>query len=80
MAQDSFGLWIWMTRRQSSTSTGRTGNTLSTKEDIMSKIPSVLIGGDTILRENPPSFPVQDGNETREIPAVIVSVPLPTVS
>ncbi len=48
------------------------------EEDIISSIPTVLIGGDTLLRENPPSYPVQDGNEAREIPAVIVSVPLPT--
>jgi len=48
------------------------------EEDIISKIPTVLIGGDTILRENPPSYPVHDGREERETPAVIVSVPLPT--
>jgi hypothetical protein len=47
------------------------------EEDIISKIPTVLIGGDTILRENPPSYPVQDGREPRDTPAVIVSVPLP---
>ena len=48
------------------------------EEDIISLIPTVLIGGDTILRENPPSYPVQDAQEAREIPAVMVTVPLPT--
>jgi hypothetical protein len=50
------------------------------EEDIISKLPTVLIGADTILRENPPSYPVQDGRESRETPAVIVPVPLPTAS
>jgi hypothetical protein len=48
------------------------------EEDIISKLPSVLIGGDTILRDNPPSYPVQDGREARDTPAVMVTVPLPT--
>ena len=48
------------------------------EEDIISKISSVLIGADTILRENPHSYPVQDGRESRDTPAVIVFVPLPT--
>lgn len=50
------------------------------EEDILSKLSSVLIGADTILRDNPLSYPVQDGREAREIPAVIVPVPLPTSS
>jgi hypothetical protein len=48
------------------------------EEDIMSRIPSVVIGADTILRDNPISFPVQDGQNAREIPAVAVTVALPT--
>jgi len=50
------------------------------EEDIISKLSSVLIGGDTILRENPPSYPVQDGRESRDTPAVMVTVPLPTAT
>ena len=38
----------------------------------------VLIGGDTILRDNPPSYPVQNGPDVRDTPAIVVSVPLPT--
>jgi hypothetical protein len=49
------------------------------EEDIMSKIPSVFIGGDTILRDNPVSYPIQDGHgEQREIPAITVTIPVPT--
>jgi hypothetical protein len=47
------------------------------EEDIISLIPTVLIGGDTILRENPPSYPVQNGSTERDTPAVIVTIPLP---
>lgn len=47
------------------------------EEDIISKVPTVLIGADTILRENPPSYPVQEGREARETPAVLISVPVP---
>jgi hypothetical protein len=48
------------------------------EEDIISKLPSVFIGGDTILRDNPISYPIQDGRgEQREIPAVIVTIPVP---
>ncbi len=49
------------------------------EEDIISKLPSVFIGGDTILRDNPVSYPVQDGRgEQREIPAITVTIPVPT--
>ena len=48
------------------------------EEEIMSKIPSVFIGGDTILRDNPVSYPVQDGQNERDTPAVTVTVALPT--
>ena len=47
------------------------------EEDIMSKFSTVLIGADSILRENPPSFPVQNGRDATEVLAVIVPVPLP---
>lgn len=51
------------------------------EEDIISKIPSVFIGGDTILRDNPVSYPVQDGRgEQREIPAITVTIPVPTAA
>lgn len=49
------------------------------EEDIMSKLPSVFIGGDTVLRDNPVSYPVQDGQrEPREIPAINITIPVPT--
>jgi len=50
------------------------------EEDIISTIPTVLIGGDTILRENPISYPVQNGPDVRDTPAITVSVPLPTLA
>ena len=48
------------------------------EEDIMSKLSSVFIGGDTILRDNPISFPVKDGRTEQDTPAITVTVPLPT--
>ena len=36
-----------------------------------------MIGGETLLRDNPICFLVQNGRETVEIPAVTVSVALP---
>lgn len=47
------------------------------EEDIIAHIPSTVIGGDTLLRDNPVCFPVQNGRETVEIPAVTVNVALP---
>jgi hypothetical protein len=48
------------------------------EEEIISKLPSVFIGGDTILRDNAVSYPVQDGRgEQREIPAITVTIPVP---
>jgi hypothetical protein len=51
------------------------------ENDIVSLIPSVLIGRDTLLRDNPVCFPVQNGKEVVEIPAVSVNivVPAPTL-
>ncbi len=48
------------------------------EEEIMSKIPSVYIGGDTILRDNPVSYPVQDGQTgLTDTPAVSVTIAVP---
>jgi hypothetical protein len=47
------------------------------EEDIIAHIPSTVIGGDTLLRDNPICFLVHNGRETVEIPAVTVSVALP---
>lgn len=47
------------------------------ERDITSLMGSVLIGRDTLLRDNPICFPIQNGLEITEIPAVSVSVPLP---
>jgi len=38
---------------------------------------SVLIGRETLLRDNPVCFPVQNGREVQEIPAVTLSIALP---
>jgi hypothetical protein len=49
------------------------------EEDIVAAIPSVVLGGDTLLRDNPISFPVHDGKvglvETPAV-SVIISVPV----
>lgn len=45
--------------------------------EISCLIPSVLIGRDTLLRDNPICFPIQNGKEIVEIPAVAVSIALP---
>ena len=48
------------------------------EEDIRCLIPSVVIGADTLLRDNPICFPVQNGGgEPVELPAVTVLVALP---
>ena len=50
------------------------------EEDIISKLPSTLIGADTLLRDNPISYPVQDGSgEPRDIPAVTITIAVPTL-
>lgn len=49
------------------------------EEDIISALPSVFIGADTILRDNPISYPVQDGKRGLwDIPAVTVTIAVPT--
>jgi hypothetical protein len=45
--------------------------------EISCLISSVLIGRDTLLRENPICYPVQNGREVVEIPALTVSIALP---
>lgn len=48
------------------------------EEDIISSIPSTVIGGDTLLRDNPISFPVQDGKiGLVERPAITVAIAAP---
>jgi hypothetical protein len=49
------------------------------EEDIISAIPSTVIGGDTILRDNPVSFPVQDLVRGEwDTPAATITVAVPT--
>jgi len=48
------------------------------EEDIVAALPSVVIGADTILRDNPISFPVHDARGARDIPAVTVTIAVPT--
>jgi hypothetical protein len=48
------------------------------EEDIIASIPSTVIGGDTLLRDNPVCFPVQDGKAGLvERPAIVVTVASP---
>ena len=48
------------------------------EEDIIGAIPSTVIGGDTILRDNPVSFPVQDGEHGEwDTPAATITVAVP---
>ena len=49
------------------------------EEDIISIIPSVVIGADTILRDNPITFPVQNGQAgLTETPAALVTIAVPS--
>ena len=45
--------------------------------DIFCGLPSVFIGRETLLRENPVSFPVRNRNGLSEVPAAMISVALP---
>ena len=48
------------------------------EEDIIALLPSVVIGAETILRDNPISYPVQDGKRGLwDTPAFTVTVPVP---
>jgi hypothetical protein len=51
------------------------------EEDIMSLIPSTVIGAETLLRDNPISYPVHDARTgERDTPAINVSVAIPSPS
>ncbi len=45
--------------------------------DILCIIPNTVIGGETLLRDNPVCYPVRDMHGEREIPAVEVTIPFP---
>jgi hypothetical protein len=45
--------------------------------DVLCIIPSTVIGGETLLRDNPVCYPVRDMHGEREIPAVEVTIPFP---
>lgn len=47
------------------------------EEDIISRLPSVLIGSDAVLRDNPVSYPVQDGRTESDSPALTVTISVP---
>jgi hypothetical protein len=47
------------------------------EREISCLIPDVLIGRDTLLRDNPVCYPVQNERETIETPAITVSIALP---
>ena len=47
------------------------------ENDITCIIPQVVIGGDTLLRDNPVCYPVRDLDGEHETPAVEVMVPFP---
>jgi hypothetical protein len=49
------------------------------EEDIVSSIPKVVLGADTILRDNPVAYPVLDGTRgTYEISAITATVAVPS--
>jgi hypothetical protein len=49
------------------------------EEDIISAIPSVFIGADTLLRDNPISYPVRDAKRGEwELPAGVVTIAAPS--
>lgn len=45
--------------------------------DILCIIPQAVIGGDTLLRDNPVCYPVRDLDGERETPAAEVIIPFP---
>ena len=47
------------------------------EEDIIGSVPSVVIGADTILRDNPISYPVHDAEGQREFQAMTVTIAVP---
>lgn len=51
------------------------------EEDIICLIPRVVIGADTILRDNPVSYPVHDAQKgLYETPAITVMVAVPSAT
>jgi hypothetical protein len=48
--------------------------------DILCAIPSTVIGGETLLRDNPVCYPIRDMHGEREVPAVEVTIPFPVPS
>lgn len=47
------------------------------EEDIIASVPSVVIGADTILRDNPISYPVHDAEGQTEFQAITVTIAVP---
>ena len=47
------------------------------ENDILCIIPTTVVGGETLLRDNPVCYPVRDMHGEREIPAVEVTIPFP---
>lgn len=47
------------------------------ENDLLCIIPNTVIGGETLLRDNPVSYPVRDMNGERETPAIEVTIPFP---
>ncbi len=48
------------------------------ESDIVSIIPRIAIGAETLLRENPISYPVRNSmGGDRETPAITITIPLP---
>ena len=48
------------------------------EEDIICMLPSVVIGADTILRDNPISYPVQGPTGLTDTPAVTLTIAVPS--
>jgi hypothetical protein len=48
--------------------------------EILCAIANTVIGGETLLRDNPVCYPVRDIKGEREVPAVEVTIPLPVTS
>ena len=47
------------------------------EEDVVATLSSVLIGADTLLRDNPLSYPVQDGKGLCDARAISVAIAVP---
>ena len=51
---------------------------IAPENEIVATIPRTLIGADTILKDNPVSYPVQNGRDVVETPSVTVTISLPS--